>query len=174
MDNLPRYFNYKGSTIYSNKIEIKNSMITGNTFSFSDSLVHFSNAEYISCIDKLYNNDSNTIFIFESTCNRDYDITGAKDILDSALEWNEYCYDIDIEKHTLVHFKYNYRDFFDSNKKMEDWYSDAIRRYTSTSSIVSEILLERRKLSQKELKIRKESRKFDNPVAIKYSIKYNK
>lgn len=187
VDNLPEYIKPKGSAAYLNEIKVeKEKVINPNCYilgGICDTLIHFSEAEYITCIDKIYNNENKIAnFIFESSCNRDYDLTGAKKILDNSIQWNDSLYDIiDMFRGKVIHIQYEYIDLFESVKESEKWFNDMIHLYSDTnesyiSTVALDILLKRPDYTKEEFKQRKQTikRNVDFPVATKYSITYRR
>lgn len=164
---LPDYLKPRKSIVHLNEVKISNGNIDDLQYRLEslNRLIHFSEAEFIPCIDDIYNSlDKDIRLIFESSCNSDYDITGAKNILDNSLEWDESYYDYDISNHNLIHIKYEYRDFFENVHESEKWYNKKVEELP-VSAVVTDILLERPFYKKEVLRQRAEKRNKDSVIS---------
>lgn len=175
-DNMVTTF----SAIYS-KEENK---IFGPKFALSNpGSIHFSDAEFIFDIDKIDDciiskeENSFIVVMFESVYNCEYDITGAKNILDKAVTWDEKYYDCMSQDEAcntglipegLIHILYHYDQLFNSSDDAEYYYDSMVKTLVggaeNQSMLDGEVLLKRGEHTKEEYELR-EARKRRNPEA---------
>lgn len=135
----------------------------------------------------IYSKEENSfrVVMFESVYNCEYDITGAKNILDKAVTWDEKYYDCMSQDEAcntglipegLIHILYHYDQLFNSSDDAEYYYDSIVKTLVggaeNQSILDGEVLLKRMEHTKEEYELRKgrKRRNPEAPIAFKCSL----